>query len=89
MKLFIVVIGTLFSTSSFAVEENVKDKMCEEVYSSEIAECEEFIQNNNFEKIPVELCQYRISKGEMLTCYKAVANKTYKYDVILACASTH
>ena len=85
MKLTVLLFGIFIASSSFAFEK----EMCAEVYPTEVTECEEFIVGKNFEKIPVELCQFRISKGEMLTCYKAIANKTYKYDVILQCASTH
>jgi hypothetical protein len=81
----LILMGLLFATSSYGFES----EMCAEVYPSDITECEELISNNKFEKIPVELCQFRISKGEMLYCYKAIANKSYKYDVILECASTH
>jgi hypothetical protein len=86
---FLLICGILISNSAFAYESADAEKMCAEVYPSDVSECEAFVQNNKFEKIPVELCNFRISRGEMFTCYKAIANKTYKYDVILTCASTH
>jgi hypothetical protein len=85
MKTTLFFIVLLLSTAGFAFES----EMCAEVYPTDKEECILLVENNKFEKIPVELCQFRISKDEMLDCYKAIKNKKYMYDVILDCAARH
>ncbi|MCO4754409.1 MAG: hypothetical protein KC478_07990 [Bacteriovoracaceae bacterium] len=85
MKTLILLASLIIATSSYAFES----EMCNEVSSWDKEKCEKIVKENSFEKIPVELCQYRVSGGEMLNCYKAIMNKTYVYDVILQCAALH
>jgi hypothetical protein len=85
MKSVILLMAVLFSVSSHAGDT----AMCaDEIASYDKEKCEELMSKHTFETIPVELCQYRMSKGEMLECYEAIKDKTYDYQDILDCAAT-
>jgi hypothetical protein len=85
MKSVLILIAVLFSFSSVASEIT----MCaDEIPSYDVGKCEELVSKHSFETIPVELCQYRMSAGEMMECYEAVKDKTYAYRDVLDCAAT-
>lgn len=83
MKTAIILMALLASVSTMAFEK----EMCTDVPSYDKEECSKLVNENDFEKIPVELCQFRMSPGEMLECYEAIKNKTYIYDDVLTCAA--
>jgi hypothetical protein len=85
MKKIISSIVLLMAMSSFASNVSI----CDDVESWHEAECTKLTAKSTFEKIPVEFCQYRIPRGELLECYKAVENKTYDYAEILECVPLH
>jgi len=85
MKSLIVALTLLASMPSFASEANI----CEAVPSYDLEKCEKLVANKKLEQIPVELCQYRVTKGAILECYEAIANRTYEYDEVLLCARLH
>ncbi len=82
MKSLIVALTLLTSLSSFASDAQI----CEAVPSYDLEKCEKLVAENTLEQIPVELCQYRVTKGAMLECYEAIANRTYEYSEVLECA---
>ncbi len=85
MKSVLVLMATLLSFSSMAGEIT----MCaDEVPAYDKKSCEELVSKHSFETIPVELCQYRMSAGEMMECYEAIKDKTYEYKDVLTCAAT-
>lgn len=85
MKSLLIIAAILGSFSSYAFEED----MCEAVASYDQEKCEKLVSESTFEMVPVELCQYRMTSGEMLECYQAVADKTYEYGDVLKCAAHH
>lgn len=85
MKSVFLLMAVLFSFSSLAGDIT----MCaDEVPSYDVEKCNELVEKHSFETIPVELCQYRMSSGEMIECYEAIKDKTYKYEDVLTCAKT-
>lgn len=84
MKTVIIMMTLLASVSVMAFEKD----MCVDVPSYDKEACELLVEDNRFEKEPVELCQFRMTPGEMLGCFEAVKNKTYDYkEELLFCAS--
>jgi hypothetical protein len=85
MKSVLLLMSVLFSFSSQANDI----VMCaDEIASYDQEKCTLLISKYSFEVIPVELCQFRMSSGEMLECYEAIKDKSYKYEDILSCAAT-
>ena len=83
---FIVFFVALMSLNvSFSTELD----LCEPVPTYQRAKCQELAQNSKLEQIPAELCQFRMTPGEIMECYQAIANRTYAYEEILDCAALH